>query len=39
MVEAFPDLAGLKDPLRFGSRVEVAYHQLPDAAVGFLGNL
>ena len=39
MVEAFPDLAGLKEQLRFGSRVEVAYHQLPDAAVGFLGNL
>jgi ATPase family protein associated with various cellular activities (AAA) len=39
IVEAFPDLSGLKDQLRFGSRVEVAYHQLPDAAIGFLGNL
>ncbi|QSA99236.1 ATP-binding protein [Methylococcus sp. EFPC2] len=39
MVEAFPALAPLKDQLRFGNKVEVAFAQLGNAEVAFLRNL
>ncbi|SMF97546.1 ATPase family associated with various cellular activities (AAA) [Methylomagnum ishizawai] len=39
MVEEFPDLAHLKEQLRFGNRVEVAFQQLPGPAIAFLGDL
>ncbi|MDV3242802.1 MAG: AAA family ATPase, partial [Methylocaldum sp.] len=39
MVEEFPDLAHLKEQLRFGNRVEVPFRQLSSPALAFLGNL
>ena len=39
MVTEFPGLATLKEQLRFGNRVEVAYNQLAAAELEFLGKL
>src|SRR5512145_1260847 len=39
MVSSFPGLASLKDQLRFGDRVEVAFGQLTEAELGFLKEL
>jgi hypothetical protein len=39
MVASFPKLAPLKDQLRFGDRVEVAFHQLSSDEVTFLVDL
>jgi hypothetical protein len=39
MIGEFPDLATLKEQLRFGDKVEVAFSQLSDAQVGMLGHL
>ena len=39
MIEEFPDLIALKEQLRFGDKVEVAFSQLSDAQLGALGNL
>lgn len=39
MVEEFPGLAPLQDQLRLGDKVEVAFSQLSNAELAFLGNL
>ena len=39
MVAAFPDLAPLKEQLRFGEKVEVPFHQLSNAELTFLLDL
>lgn len=39
MVASFPQLASLKDQLRFGDKVEVAFSQLSSAEVSFLVDL
>ncbi|MBS1214547.1 MAG: ATPase [Proteobacteria bacterium] len=39
MVDAFPELASLKDQLRFGNKVEVPFSRLANAEVAFLRNL
>ena len=39
MLEAFPALTGLKEQLRFGNRVEVAFNQLSHTELTFLQNL
>lgn len=39
MVASFPDLAPLKEQLRFGNKVEVAFSQLTDSALDFLQEL
>lgn len=39
MVESFPNLASLKDQLRFGDRVEVAFSQLSGDEITFLHGL
>jgi hypothetical protein len=39
MVEEFPDLAPLKEQLRFGNRVEVPFQQLSGPVLAFLGDL
>jgi len=39
MIVDFPDLAALKEQLRFGDKVEVAFSQLSDAQFGRLGSL
>jgi hypothetical protein len=39
MVAAFPDLAPLKEQLRFGEKVEVPFHQFSNAELAFLQDL
>jgi hypothetical protein len=39
MVTSFPGLASLREQLRFGDKVEVAFRQLSDAELGFLKDL
>lgn len=39
LIGEFPDLIALKEQLRFGDRVEVAFSQLSDAQIGRLGTL
>ncbi len=39
LFEAFPELASLKDQLRFGNHVEVAFNQLSTTELAFLQNL
>ena len=39
MVAAFPDLAPLKEQLRFGEKVEVPFHQLSNTELAFLQDL
>ncbi len=39
MIDAFPDLATLREQLRFGSRVEVPVSRLSTDALRFLGKL
>jgi len=39
MAASFPDLEPLKEQLRFGDKVEVAFSQLPSAALTFLQEL
>lgn len=39
MVTSFPGLASLREQLRFGDRVEVAFGQLSDAELGYLKEL
>jgi ATPase family protein associated with various cellular activities (AAA) len=39
MVTSFPGLASLREQLRFGDRVEVAFGQLSDAELGYLREL
>ena len=39
MVTEFPGLTALKEQLRFGNKVEVAFSQLSAAELGFLGSL
>ena len=39
MVTAFPELSPLKEQLRFGDKVEIAFDQLSIAELSFLQNL
>jgi hypothetical protein len=39
MIDEFPDLIALKEQLRFGDKVELAFSQLSDAQFGLLGTL
>lgn len=39
MVASFPGLASLREQLRFGDRVEVAFGQLSDVELGYLKEL
>ena len=39
MIVEFPELASLKDQLRFGNKVEVPFTHLAEAEVAFLRNL
>ena len=39
MVTSFPALASLREQLRFGDKVEVAFGQLSDAELGYLKEL
>ena len=39
MVDAFPDLAALREQLRFGKRIEVPVSRLSVEALRFLGKL
>jgi hypothetical protein len=39
MVTSFPGLASLREQLRFGDKLEVAFGQLSDAELGYLTEL
>ena len=39
MVTSFPGLASLREQLRFGDKVEVAFSQLSEAELGYLKEL